>query len=174
MSFHRARIRFVNAFNNKCTTHLSQLVSDTKGDSKKLFALVNILCGKKQSTPLPDHDSVENLVNDFGKLFNDKIDAIRSVIGVTEPPYVPVREGANLDTFAVVSEVDVRKLVMKLKTTICALDPMPTKLVKLYIAELLPLLTHLINLSIATRDFPQEWKTTFVVSLLKKAGLDPI
>ena len=109
---------------------------------------------KNQSTPLPDHDSLENLVNDFGKFFNDKIDAIRSTNGVTEPPYVPVREGANLDTFAVVSEDDVRKLVMKSKTTSCAFDPIPTKLIKQYIAELLPYLMHLINLSIGSGEFP--------------------
>ena len=62
LPFHRARNIFVNALNHKRTVHLSQLVSDAKGDSKKLFALVNILCGKKQSTPLPDHDAVETFV----------------------------------------------------------------------------------------------------------------
>jgi hypothetical protein len=61
-------------------------------------------------------------------------------------------------------------LVIKSKTTTCALDPLPTKLVKQYIPELLPLLMHIINLSIATGEFPQEWKTAFVVPLLKKAG----
>jgi len=99
-------------------------------------------------------------------LFNDKIDGILSTIGVTEPPHVPLREGANLDIFAVVSEDDVRKLVMKSKPTNCAIDPpMPTKLVKQYIAELLPPHTHIINLSIATGEFLHEWKTAFVVSL---------
>ncbi|KAK2141892.1 hypothetical protein NP493_5084g00004 [Ridgeia piscesae] len=44
---------------------------------------------------------------------------------------------------------------------------MPTKLVKQYIAELLPLLMHIINLSIAAGEFPQEWKTAFVVPLHK-------
>ena len=50
--------------------------------------------------------------------FDDKIYAILSTIGVTEQPYIPVREGANLDTFAVVSEDDVRKLVIKYKTAV--------------------------------------------------------
>ena len=40
--------------------------------------------------------------------------------------------------------------------------------------ELLPLFTHIINLSVATAEFPHEWKTAFVVPLFKKAGLDPI
>ena len=79
---------------------------------------------------------------------------------------------AKLDTFAVVSEDDVRKLVMKSKTTSCALDPMPTKLVKEYMEELLPLFTHIINLFIATGKSPHEWKTAIVVPLLKIAGLD--
>ena len=98
---------------------------------------------------------MENLVNKFGNFFNDKTDAIQSTIGVTEPPYAQVRESANLDTyhtFAVVSEDDVQKLVMKSKTTSCALDHMPTKLVQQYIAELLPLLTHIINLSVVTGE----------------------
>ena len=33
---------------------------------------------------------------------------------------------------------------------------------------------HIINLSITTGEFPQEWKTSFVVPLLKKTGLEPI
>ena len=115
-----------------------------------------------------------NLVNEFGNFFKDKIDAIRTDISVTEAPYTPFREEgvcANLDTFAVVSEDDVRKLVVKSKTTSCALDPMPTKLVKEYMEELLPLFTHIINISIATGRL---WKTALVVPLLNKAELDPI
>ena len=97
---------------------------------------------------------MENIVNEFGNFFKDKIYAIRTEISVTEAPYIPFREEgvcANLDTFAVVSVDDVRKLVMKSKATSCALDPMPTKLVKEYMEELLPLFTHIINLSIPTR-----------------------
>ena len=75
-------------------------------------------------------------------------------IVVTEPPFIPSREGVcdNLDTFALVSEDDVCKLVIKSKTTSCALDPMPTKLIKECIEELLPLLMHIINRCIASGE----------------------
>ena len=66
------------------------------------------------------------------------------------PLYHPGRVCDNFDTFALVSDDGVCKLVIKLKTTSCALDPMPNKMVKECIEELLPLLTHIINLSIAT------------------------
>ena len=51
---------------------------------------------------------MENLVNEYGNFFNDKIDAIRMNSGVTKPPFIPSREGVcdNLDTFALVSEDD--------------------------------------------------------------------
>ena len=77
-------------------------------------------------------------------------------IGVTEPPFIPSRESVcdNLDTFALVSEDNVLKLVIKSKTTSCALDPMPTKLVNEYIEKLLPLLTHTNTRSIASGEFP--------------------
>ena len=61
-------------------------------------------------------------------------------------------------------------LVIKSKTTSCALDPMPTKLVKENTEKLLPLLTRIINRSIASGEFPHKWKTALVVSMLKKAG----
>ena len=119
---------------------------------------------------------MENLVNEFSNFFNDKIDAIRMNIGVTEPPFIPHRECVcdNLHTFALVFDDDVRKLVIKSKTTNCVFDPMPTKLVKECIEELLPLLTHIINRCIASGEFPHEWKTAIVVPLLKKVGMDLI
>ena len=97
---------------------------------------------------------MENLVNEFVNVFNDKIDAIQMNIGVIEPPFIPSREGLfiNLYTFALVSEDDVCKLVIKS-------SPMPTKFVKEYIEELLPLLAYIINRSIASGEFPHEWKT---------------
>ena len=157
LSFHRTTNTYVNALNSKLTCHLSHLILEAKGDSKKLLVLINILCDKKQSNPLPQHDSVENLVNEYGNFFNDKIDTIRMNIGVTECPFIPSREGVcdNLDTFVLVSEDDVCKLVIKCKTTCtsCALDPMPTKLTKECNEELLPLLTHIINHYIATLSY---------------------
>ena len=68
----------------------------------------------------------------------------------------------------------MHKLVIKSKTTSCALDPTLTKLVKEYTEELSPLLTYIINRCTASGKFPHEWKTALVVTLLKKAGIDLI
>ena len=49
---------------------------------------------------------------------------------------------------------------------------MPTPLVVNYIDSLLPAVTKIINLSLSTGYFPDEWKSAIVDPLLKKPGLD--
>ena len=93
---------------------------------------------------------------------------------MSEPPAIPYRDGngVRLNKFVSLSEEDVRKLITKSKTTSCAYDPLPTRLIKDDINEMLPLLTHIINISLSTGVFPGQWKTALVVPLIKKTGLD--
>ena len=152
------------------------LIAEAKGDAKKLFSLVNTLCDKNRSNPLPECQSVGMLVSQFGKYFNNKMiaDIIKTTVDVSEPPVIPYRDGngVRLNKFVSLSEEDVRKLITKSKTTSCAYDPLPTRIIKEYINEMLPLLTHIINISLSTGVFPDQWKTALVVPLLKKTGLD--
>ncbi len=72
------------------------------------------------------------------------------------------------------SQQDVRKLVMDSKTTSCELDPIPTELLKQCIDTILPVLTKMINLSLQSGTFPEEWKMALVIPLIKKFGLELI
>ena len=52
------------------------------------------------------------------------------------------------------------------------MDYIDTWVIKLVAAELLPALTHVVNLSISNHEFPLSWKMSKVVPLLKKG--DPL
>lgn len=67
---------------------------------------------------------------------------------------------------------EVKKHVAKLSSTICLLDPFPTNLVKQH-TELLPLLAHIINISLLSGKFPSAWKNALITPMLKKPRLDP-
>ena len=55
----------------------------------------------------------------------------------------------------------------------CALDPVPTWIVKQYVVELSQFITSLLNASISSGQFPSSQKCAIVTPLLKKETLDP-
>ena len=63
---------------------------------------------------------------------------------------------------------------MDSKATSCDLDPIPTKLLKENIDIILPVLTKMVNLSLQSGVFPDEWKLALVIPLIKKLGLELI
>ena len=63
---------------------------------------------------------------------------------------------------------------LRKKSTTCDLDPSPTDLVKDNIDILLQIITKMVNLSLLSGVFPEEWKLALIIPLIKKLGLDLI
>ena len=57
------------------------------------------------------------------------------------------------------------------KTT-CSSDPFPTRLLMSHLHSIVPILQHIVNLCLTTRDFPISCKSSTVIPLIKKLGLD--
>ncbi len=130
-----------------------------------------------RDNPLPDHDSIQVLADQFGDYFIQKIEDIRTEIDAQTCTYQPsdcTQPDTTFSTFKPLSQDDVRKLVMKSKSTTCDLDPLPTSLLKDCLDVILPVLTKMVNLSLQTGVFPNEWKLALVIPLIKKFGLDTI
>jgi hypothetical protein len=85
----------------------------------------------------------------------------------TSPDNVPV-----LDMFTAASEDEIRKLILSSPSKHCDLDPMPTWMLKEHLELLLPVITKLVNLSLATSTVPIQFKNAVVKPLLKKTNLD--
>ena len=59
-----------------------------------------------------------------------------------------------------------------MQTKNCILDPIPTHILKRVLSVLIPLITCIVNASLSSACFCEEWKTSLVRPLLKKKGLD--
>ncbi len=158
--------------------HYHSAITEASGNQRKLFGIIQELASVKQDTPLPDHESIQQLADSFGEFFINKIEDIRSEID-SQPCFyqAPSVPGAPRDTFSSfkeLSEQEVKRLIFKSKSTSCALDPIPTQLLKECVDEILPLLTKMVNLSLQTGVFPNEWKLALVLPLIKKFGLEVI
>jgi hypothetical protein len=56
--------------------------------------------------------------------------------------------------------------------TYCDLDPIPTSLLKQCLSVLLPSITNIVNLSLSSGTFPDQFKHSVIKPLLKKSNLD--
>ena len=147
-------------------------VADCKGDTKKLYNLVYGLMGKEKSSPLPDHTDKESLANDFANYFMSKIEKIREELEgyiLYKPQGWNIREFSNFRLF---SDEEVRTIIMGMKTKSCEMDPILTELLKKCIAEVLPTITKIINISLRDSVFVDKWKTAIICPLLKSFLLE--
>ena len=70
-----------------------------------------------------------------------------------------------MDTFEPFTETDIRQLLNKSSNAFCALDPMPTWLVK----DCLDVpITNIVNKSLSLGVFPRSMKAALVKPLIKK------
>ena len=81
-------------------------------------------------------------------------------------------DGSCLTKLQQTSQDEIRKIITGAPTKSCELDPLPTFLLKQCIESFLPIITSIINKSIASSTVPDSFKTAIVRPLLKKPGLD--
>ena len=162
---------------NAKVNYYNGLVEETHGNQKALFQLIKKLGRTTKEQPLPKHESISQLSEDFSDFFIDKIVKIRE--GFTsstnydkydkkETPPPPFTE------FKIISNDDAKKLINNAANKSCELDPIPTDLVKLCADELSPVITEIINTSLQQGKMPTQLKHAIIRPTLKKDGLEPV
>ena len=83
-------------------------------------------------------------------------------------------DNIKLQVFRELMQLEVKEIVKCLKSTTCGSDPMPSKLIKLHLHVLLPLIGRMVKYSLTDRVFNESWKTSIIIPLLKKEGMDRV
>ena len=123
---------------------------------------------------LPSSESASYLATSFLKFFDDKIvklcssfPAASNVSPHTPPPVSP----PSLSAFAPATTQEVRNAILSSSNATCALDLIPTHLLKSCIDALIQPITCLINLLLSESIFPDIFKHAIVTPLHKKHSL---
>lgn len=171
-AFKSARNEYSHLLSSEKKKSLCEKVLDSKGDSKKLYQFVSSLTGTKSENPMPSCENDTILSENFADFFMNKIGKIRDSLKEF-PNYKPrPKDVESFETFQELEESEIRKLINELKTKSCELDILPTKVLKSFLNELLPMITKLVNTSLKHGVFPTKWKQAIVRPLLKKVGLE--
>ena len=122
---------------------------------------------------LPTDISLPELPEAFCKFFSDKIKDIRCELDSCpiDNDFIPF-DGIPLTCFRPVLEETVRDLVLKSPTKSCALDPIPTGLLKACIDSLAHLIARIVNEYLESGTVRDVLKQAIVTPLLKKPSLD--
>lgn len=160
--------------------HFRTDFSKSKGDRKQTFKVLNKMLGKTGSSDvLPDHNSEVELCNEFAKFFDTKVKNIRSGITSASPsvPYIQCLSSTrtnvkNFDEFVSLTDDDAIAVLNSLSSKQCEIDPIPTWLLKHCIRFLLPFICYIINTSLRTGVFPNDFKYSLVRPSVKDTSGD--
>jgi hypothetical protein len=112
------------------------------------------------------------LSQSFATFFSDKIHKLHTSIlsqGNHSSPHVdPASKPSDFSFFHSATVEEVSKLLDLSPVTSCDLDPIPASLVKQCASVLVPTITKIINLSLSSGVFPEQFKNCSVHPLLKK------
>ena len=157
----------------------SKLISENAKKPRELFKSINKALHRKEELPLPPDASESVLANRFSDYFESKISKIRMEIDqVSEQGNKSYNESKmyaeEFTEFESLTEEEVKELFQNAPNKYCDLDPLPTWLLKENIDIFLPMLTRIINLSLALGDMPDDLKHAVIRPLLKKLGQELI
>ena len=164
---------------------------ESEDDSARLFAVTRQLLGWEQSGP-------PSCLNENGKIlrkqkeiadcqasyYADKISKIKSKLpqvtidplGILKKSFKKWRPAGGMPTFILrsVTEREVGDMIASLKNSHAyGIDLIDSMTIKMAASTLVPVITHVINLSLCTATFPARWKLSRILPLLKSKDSDP-
>ena len=170
--YHQSIVQAKHSFN-------FNLVQSHQSTPRRLWNVINTLLHRLPAPKLPTQIPSPILSQSIATFFYEKVAKLHSNLranmpssasttSVIDPPVTPTA----LHQFQPVSATEISKLIMSSPDKQCELDPIPTFLLKKCINSLLPVITQIINMSLATGIFPEGFKHSIITPLLKKPSLD--
>lgn len=117
----------------------SNTINNTPGNSKQIFSVINKLL-QSQALTLANNNTDEQC-NKFILYFTTKVEGIRSSLGMPDRIPLAVSPGPAycFSDFVETTLNEVESIIRKMKSSMCALDPIPTPLLKSNAAAINPL-----------------------------------
>jgi hypothetical protein len=157
-------------------SYYAEKIQSCGRDQKSMLKVTKHLLGETNEVLLPSHSSAKDLAQEFSDYFVNKIENIRTKIyeTVVDSDELNMKHSnVEFSEFTLASEEEITKLISKSANKSCELDPIPTWLLKECLTELVPVITKIINSSLATAYVPKLFKNSHIKPLLKKPSFDP-
>ena len=162
------RFILVSAYLDARRRYYADCINETSDNPRTLWKTINNILHRTQSPSIPAFSDKKSLSESFSKFFMVKIEKIgMNFINDIKSP----RVASRMFCFELATADEVRKLIINSPTKACDLDPIPAELLKSCLNVLLVPITQMVNLSLSSGVFPDIFKTSHAMPLLKKPSL---
>ena len=154
------------------------MVDEAGHNMKKLFDVTNTLLGRNTPTQFPYSTDGVPLPERFNTFFVDKISRIICRIDARAEPTVTEYQPPRLhgdDTLYQFTEstvADFKHIILHSTSKTCALDPVPTSILKDNAETFAPMVMQIVNASLQSGTVPADMKHALVTPLHKRHGVD--
>ena len=169
--------------NDSRRAYYKKYIDNNSPDQGRLFRVSKPLLNLQADKALPPHTDARVLANELGQYFVHKITAIRAKLDADDRTATsgalslstssPSRSYVEFSDFTPFSEASVRRIAAS-STKTCPFDPLPPSILIFCLDELIPVITKIVNLSLVSGVFAEDWKNALVHPFLKKARFQPI
>ena len=175
-SRYRVQCNLCNRIMEKAKANFyAYIILENSEDPKKLWKSINNILHRFPALSLLENLSLETICEKFSNFFVDKITIIRSkfpddnALRNVHPSFDII---FLMDTLTLATEAEIKKLIMKSKSTSSDLDPFPTSLLKDCLDVLIEPITSIINKSLQEGVFPDQFKKAYIRPRAKNPTLD--
>jgi len=152
--------------------YYNKKIKASKGNQRTVFSVLNKLSHKTQTVLLNNINSDKDMAHCFNNFFCQNILNIHSGFHSSTlsqgKPLVEESCISVMDTFEPFTETDIRHLLKKSSIAFCAVDRMPTWLVKDCLDVLINPITNIVNKLLSLGVFLRPMTATLVKPLIKK------
>ena len=163
----------------KKVQHCRSNINKAGSSIKALYSTVNKLIGKRNKPLLPTAESDTALANEFGTFFTSKVNKIRcniekKVASTSSETLITYHHDVSfteLNSFDPATDHEIREIIQTHGLKCCFSDPLPDTLANSHTDLLIPVWTHLVNLSLHSGTM-ENLKHADIIPILKAHGLD--
>ncbi len=160
------------------TKHYTKAITDCNNNQGAMFSIIKKLLHHTSNWPFPTHESPAKLTEDFASFFEDKVAKIHRNLQSEDQNVLPVAHSEpiathRLESFAEVTEEELREILAKSAVKSCPLDPVLANFFMIISDSSLKTLTLIVNHSLASGIVPETLKKAMISPILKKPPLDP-
>ena len=141
-------------------------MDNSKNRSRTLYRILRLFAKPEDNNPLPDINK-EKLSDEFADYFLNTIDKIKEPFKGEVKHSPPISSCTMLPHFKSLTEEQVFTLIQHMNHTTCVMDPCNKKFLMKFKDTLIGTITKIINISLSTSQYLNEWKIAVVRSLIK-------